>query len=119
MSTREASCMCGQLIARVTSGPVRVTVCHCLECQRRTGSAFGEQAGFLREHVTISGNSTDYTRVGDKGGRMTLHFCPTCGSVVYYEVEAEASLWAIPVRAFADSSADKVPSMCPAHFGVG
>jgi hypothetical protein len=102
MTIRKASCTCGQLNAQVSGEPARVTVCHCLECQRRTGSTFGEQARFLRKNVTVSGNSTDYTRVGDKGGRVTLHFCPVCGSVVYYEVEAETDLFAIPVGAFAD-----------------
>jgi hypothetical protein len=34
---------CGQLTARVTGVPVRVSVCHCLACQRRTGSVFGAQ----------------------------------------------------------------------------
>jgi hypothetical protein len=34
-------CCCGALRAEVTGEPPRVGVCHCMECQRRTGSAFG------------------------------------------------------------------------------
>lgn len=102
MTTRLASCTCGQLTAEVTGEPVRVTVCHCLACQRRTGSAFGEQARFPRENVTVSGISTEYVRVGDSGGHVRLHFCPICGSNVYYEVDGEETLLAIPVGAFAD-----------------
>lgn len=102
VSTRLASCSCGQLTARVTGEPVRVSICHCLACQRRTGSVFGEQARFPRENVSISGASTEYVRVGDEGSRVRFHFCPTCGSTVYYEPEGLEAFLAIPVGAFAD-----------------
>jgi len=102
MPNRLASCTCGQLTARVTGDPVRISVCHCLACQRRTGSVFGEQARFPRENITISGKSTEYVRVGDEGGRATFHFCPTCGAIVYYETEGLDKFLTIPVGAFAD-----------------
>jgi hypothetical protein len=53
MANRLASCSCGQLTAEVSGEPVRVSICHCLACQRRTGSVFGEQARFPRVDVTI------------------------------------------------------------------
>jgi len=102
MSTRLASCSCGQLAARVSGDPVRVSICHCLACQRRTGSVFGQQARFPRENVTIAGQSTQYTRVGDEGARATFHFCPHCGATVYYAAEAQQDYLTIPVGAFAD-----------------
>jgi hypothetical protein len=102
MSQRLASCSCGQLTAQVAGEPVRISICHCLACQRRTGSAFGEQARFPREHVTTSGVSAEYVRVGDEGSRISFHFCPTCGSTVYYEAEGMEEYLAIPVGAFAD-----------------
>ena len=67
MPTRTASCSCGQLTVTVTEDPVRVSVCHCLACQRRTGSAFGVQARFRKESVSINGQSTQYVRVADSG----------------------------------------------------
>lgn len=97
-----ASCSCGQLSAEVSGKPVRVSICHCLACQRRTGSVFGQQARFLRAQVTLSGISTEYVRVGDEGSRIRFHFCPTCGSTVYYEPEGLEEYLAIPVGAFAD-----------------
>ncbi len=102
MSTRLASCSCGQLAARVSGDPVRVSICHCLACQRRTGSVFGQQARFPRENVTIAGRSTRYARMGDEGSRATFHFCPHCGATVYYEAEGQEAWLAIPVGAFAD-----------------
>ena len=102
MPDRLASCSCGQLTARATGEPVRISICHCLACQRRTGSVFGEQARFHREDVTISGQSTTYTRVGDEGPGAEFHFCPRCGATVYYELVELPAFVAIPVGAFAD-----------------
>src|SRR5436309_6035624 len=43
MATREAACHCGQLRLEVTGEPFAVSICNCLACERRTGSAFGSQ----------------------------------------------------------------------------
>jgi hypothetical protein len=102
MTKRLASCSCGQLKAEVTGDPVRISICHCLACQRRTGSVFGEQARFPRENVSVSGASTVYVRAGDEGTKARFHFCPTCGATVYYELESLDAFLAIPVGAFAD-----------------
>ncbi|WP_082541719.1 MULTISPECIES: GFA family protein [unclassified Rhizobacter] len=102
MPNRLASCSCGQLTAQVDGDPVRISICHCLACQRRTGSVFGQQARFHREHVSLAGVSTEFVRVGDEGSRVRFHFCPHCGSTVYYELEGLEAFLAIPVGAFAD-----------------
>ena len=99
---RIASCSCGQLTAKVTGEPIRVGVCHCLACQRRTGSVFASQARFPRAAVEISGTSTQYVRVGDEGGGATFHFCPACGVAVYYVAMAQEDVIAIPVGVFAE-----------------
>jgi len=101
-SARTASCSCGQLTAIASGEPVRVSICHCLACQRRTGSVFGAQARFRRECVEIKGSSSTYVRVGDAGGRITFHFCPICGSTVHYAIAGREEHVAIPVGAFAD-----------------
>ncbi|HEX8956187.1 MAG TPA: GFA family protein [Burkholderiaceae bacterium] len=100
--TRTASCCCGQLKAVTTAEPIRVSVCHCLACQRRTGGVFASQARFPASAVTIAGTSSTYVRVGDAGGRGTFHFCPTCGTTVYYVNQGSEDSVAIPVGAFAD-----------------
>ncbi|WP_284197433.1 GFA family protein [Chitinimonas prasina] len=102
MSQRLASCSCGQLTAQVVGEPVRVSICHCLACQRRTGSVFGQQARFRREQVVLAGTSTEYVRIGDEGSQVRFHFCPHCGATVYYELGGLDAYLAIPVGAFAD-----------------
>jgi hypothetical protein len=104
MTTRTASCSCGQLVAVTAGEPVRVSVCHCLACQRRTGSVFGAQARFRREDVDIRGESASYERVSDDGNRVTFHFCPRCGATVHYGFDDLADFVAVPVGAFADPS---------------
>jgi hypothetical protein len=102
MNTRFASCSCGQLKAEVTGEPVRVSVCHCLACQRRTGGVFSAQARFPREAVTISGQGTEFARVGDEGTKSTFTFCPVCGCTVFFALASGEGTIAIPVGAFAD-----------------
>lgn len=103
MTLRVASCSCGQLRASVTAEPLRVTVCHCRSCQRRTGSAFGVQARFARDSARIEGDGVDFVRTGDSGRRVTFTFCPRCGATVHYMLEGLEDFIGIPVGAFADS----------------
>jgi hypothetical protein len=102
MATRKAACHCGQLRLQVEGDPVRISVCHCLACQRRSGSAFGFQARFPADNVRIEGSHSEYTRISDNGKERVFSFCPTCGSTVFYKSEPE--LVAVPVGAFADPS---------------
>ena len=102
MINRVASCSCGQLVARVVGEPVRVSICHCFACQRRTGGPFSHQARFLRANVSLSGVSSEHLLVGDEGPGARFHFCPHCGSTVYYEPLALPDYVSIPVGAFAD-----------------
>jgi hypothetical protein len=102
MSTRHAACSCGQLRVACDGEPVRISICHCLECQRRTGSVFGAQARYARAQVRMEGKTTVYARKGDEGGIVTLHFCPVCGSTVYWHIDKDPDLVAVAVGAFAD-----------------
>lgn len=102
MSKHNAACSCGQLNLSAANDPVRVSLCHCQACKRRTGSAFGYQARFARESITITGTHTNYVRTGDSGGNVTFGFCPQCGATVFYEIEGMPDIIAVPVGAFAD-----------------
>ena len=77
-------------------------MCHCFACQRRTGSVFGAQARFQRKDLSFEGRSTEYVRIGDSGKVIRYYFCSTCGSTVYYVLEASPEVIAVPVGAFAD-----------------
>jgi hypothetical protein len=102
MIERVASCRCGQLCAHCMGEPVRVSVCHCLDCQKRTGSAFATQARWPDDQVRVVGEAKTWVRVADSGHHATYRFCPICGSTVAYVVEGWLGLTAVPVGAFAD-----------------
>jgi hypothetical protein len=103
MTARTATCRCGQLKAIVTGGPVRVSVCHCLNCKKRSGSAFAVQARWPEEQVRIEGRSNSFELVADSGNRATFHFCPECGSDVHYDINGKFDgQIAIPLGAFDD-----------------
>jgi hypothetical protein len=100
---RRAACCCGQLSVTCEGEPVRVSVCHCLECQRRTGSIFGAQARFRPEQiVAVEGRAAEFVRVGDEGNRITFRFCPVCASTLYWDLSGVPDLVAVAVGAFAD-----------------
>ena len=74
--TRRAACSCGQLHLTIEGEPSRISMCHCLECQRRTGAVISNQARFPRQQVTISGKATAWMRIAESGNALTFHFCP-------------------------------------------
>jgi hypothetical protein len=113
VSTRKASCNCGQLSVTYDGpDPARVSLCQCYECQKRTGSAFSWQTRLPMEHVTTEGKSTTHSFPGDGGmpagyrscdsGGVTYHFCPECGSTVYWELAIAPEFVGVAVGTFAD-----------------
>ena len=98
--TRTAACSCGQLRITVEGEPA-VGICHCLACQKRTGSVFAALASF-RAPFKVEGKATEYVRTGDNGARFTFRFCPTCGTTVYHTEEGNTGSVSVAVGAFSD-----------------
>lgn len=102
--SRTASCCCGQLSIEVYGEPRGVGVCHCLACQKRTGSVFAALAGFAAPY-RVSGAATEFVRTGDQGAKFRFRFCPVCGSNVFHTEEGYEDQWvSVAVGAFADPS---------------
>ena len=100
MTAHRASCRCGALTATCVGEPVRISVCHCLDCQRRSGSAFSAQVRFPDDLLTVTGLASEYETRGDSGRWAKFRFCPTCGDTVAYRIEAMPGVTAIPLGAF-------------------
>lgn len=75
-----ARCLCGGLTVVATGAPLRVGICHCLDCQRHHGAPFYAAAVFDAGDVEVSGDVRDYQ------GRA---FCPHCGSSVFARTGTE------------------------------
>ena len=102
MGSRTATCSCGQLSIEVQGEPRRVGLCHCLACQRSTGSVFATLAAFGAPWK-VSGKASEYVRTGDQGARFVFRFCPVCGTNLFHTEEGyEKSSVAVAVGAFAD-----------------
>ena len=110
--SRTATCRCGQLSATCEGEPIRISVCHCFACQRRSGAPFAEQARFPAGKVTISGESTEWVRIADSGNEVRYHFCPFCGATVWYQGGPIPDAIAVPVGLFTD------PGFPPPRFSV-
>src|SRR4051812_36062476 len=100
--TKSAQCSCGALRAEVAGDPTGVVVCHCIDCQRRSGSPFGAGAYYPSAQVRISGESQLYTRDTASGGKFHQHFCPGCGTTLYWFADNRPEAIGIAVGAFAD-----------------
>ena len=100
--SRLATCQCGALRAMCEGEPAYVSVCHCLDCQKRSGAPFASQARFPADRVTFAGESRTWRRTGDDGGTAEMHFCPTCGSTVWYRSRPHSDAIAVAIGAFAD-----------------
>ena len=122
IKTRVASCNCGQLRVTCTGpDPDRVVMCNCYLCQKQTGSVFSVQARFPNEQVKIEGKSKEWTFDGatpvpyrtcagsngianSPADVVTSHFCPECGSTVYYFRKSDPARTGVRVGAFADNT---------------
>lgn len=102
MASRTASCACGKLKAVTEGEPVRRSLCHCFACQQRTGSAFGLNATWPADQVRIEGSAKAFTRSSDDGFWARSHFCPECGTTLYWDIERRPGMISIAVGCFTD-----------------
>ena len=80
----QGRCHCGAITYEAEVQPGTVNVCHCLDCQMLTGSAFranivAPAAGFR----ILSGQPRRYTKTADSGAKRVHAFCGNCGAPVY------------------------------------
>jgi hypothetical protein len=84
--SREGGCSCGAVRYRLTSEPLFTHCCHCLNCQRQTGSAFAINVLIERERVELLDASPEPVEVPRDGpGTHTIFRCPTCRIAVFSE----------------------------------
>jgi hypothetical protein len=73
-----------------------------LACQRHTGAVLSNQALFGGDEVTVAGKSSTWTRTAESGNTLTYHFCPVCGSTVYWENTSRPGRVMVAIGKFAD-----------------
>ena len=83
MDVFTGGCLCGDVRIRASGQPLRVGLCHCLDCRKHHGALFYAAAIFPEEAVRIDGEARAF------GGR---HFCPRCGSSVFARAAGEVEV---------------------------
>lgn len=76
-----------------------VSLCHCRDCQRRTGAVAGSGAIFEKAAVTTEGERKLFEREGADGRNVRFHFCPNCGTSLYWEGDFNPNLCIVAVGA--------------------
>ena len=100
---RQATCHCGNLRLQCSGEPVKVSLCNCLDCQRRTGSLFSVAAFFPRAAVqSLAGATQSFRRASASGFAVAFHSCTLCVSSLWWEPERMPHLVGVAVGAFAD-----------------
>jgi len=99
---RVAQCCCGTLRIEADGDPAAVVACHCGQYQRRTGSVLGVGAYYPSASIRVFGPSKLFTRLADSGRKFETHFCPDCGTSLYWESERNPGMIGIAVGAFTD-----------------
>jgi hypothetical protein len=85
-STKEGGCQCGRIRYRLEGEPLMLAVCHCTECQRQSGSAFGMSLVVPKHALRLlAGTPRTFTRSADSGRTVLCAFCPDCGIRIYHE----------------------------------
>jgi hypothetical protein len=86
MSVREGGCACGEVRYRLTSDPMFIHCCHCLNCQRQTGSAFVINLLIEADRVELlAGDTQPVDAPRDDGSAQRIFRCPTCQVAVFSE----------------------------------
>jgi hypothetical protein len=80
----EGGCACGEIRYRLTSEPLFVHCCHCLNCQRQTGSAFVINLLIETDRVELLTGEPEPVKVPRSGGKnQVIWRCPTCQIALY------------------------------------
>jgi hypothetical protein len=102
-------CHCGQIANEALVDPERVTICHCTDCQRLTGTAYrvtvpAPTASFR----VLRGTVTTYVKTGSSGRQRVHGFCPQCGSPIWSAAAQDPPTYGLRVGTL-DQRADLPP----------
>ncbi|MQJ98193.1 GFA family protein, partial [Escherichia coli] len=89
-------CHCGNIRYEAEIEPDNLTVCHCDDCQKLTGSPFRVTITAPRSDIHIDGEPKIYRRQAENGNTRLMYFCPECGSSLFASDEdLDARPWGI------------------------
>jgi hypothetical protein len=92
----DGQCHCGRVTYQADIDPEGVSICHCTDCQRLTGSPYRVTAICSADQIRMTGHAAKiYARTGDNGRTHFQHFCGECGSPLFTSGEGGPDDWGI------------------------
>lgn len=90
----KAKCCCGSAIVEIEGKPEISAVCHCDDCKKRTGSAFGWSVYVQKEAFKhIAGNLSAYViEKSEQYGKQERYFCEVCGTTLFWKASSVSHL---------------------------
>ena len=86
-------CQCGAVAYQIDQTPLQLNICHCTDCQKQSGSAFGMSLVIKPESFRlIKGRLQEFQVNTDSGREKTCAFCPGCGVRIFNRSQALMSV---------------------------
>lgn len=80
----DGGCQCGALAYEAEVNPERISICHCNDCQKLSGSAFIVYAVAREENFRLTAGRLEiYLKQADSGNKRELAFCPACSTLIH------------------------------------
>ena len=95
-----AKCCCGACSIEVQGSPLIKAICHCDNCKRRTGSAFGWSVYFADAQVVRCEGEFGVYVIGDD--RQRRSFCTCCGTTLFWKANPQPGLTGVAGGCFVD-----------------
>ena len=76
-------CYCGSVRYEIQGEILNQGVCHCVDCQKLTGGTSWPFLFILSESLKYQGNVNSFERTAFSGKKVTLEFCPKCGTTLF------------------------------------
>ena len=80
-------CSCGNFRFEFKCELAMAVHCHCKNCQKSSGTGSAAVFATNRSNYVFTGKTSSYKYIGDSGKVVERHFCPTCGSPLFSDVE--------------------------------
>jgi hypothetical protein len=94
----EGSCHCGQVTYEAEIDPDAVRICHCIDCQTMSGSAYRVNvAAPAATFILRSGQPKIYIKIAENGNQRAHAFCPNCGTQIYSSAPHDPPTYALRV----------------------
>ena len=97
-------CLCGAVRYEIDGDTIFQGHCHCVDCQKVTGTGHISVVAVLSSALKVTGETTSFAVTADSGQPYIRHFCPRCGSVVYGEPTAMQGVNTVPAGTLDDTS---------------